>query len=317
MSDHLPRYPVYVPSKGRVECNLTTNMLVRDKVPFHLVVEPQERDIYAEKFGSERLLVLPENDRGLIFARNWIKDHATAGAHDRHWQLDDNMRSMRRWWRGRRLVCNAGPALRITEDFVDRYENVAIAGLAYSMFCMPSSFSSSVPPFYLNAHVYSCTLVLNNIPNRWRSFYNDDTDMCLQVLSDGWCTVLMNAFMVDKTWTMQVKGGNTPVYQGDGRLEMARSLERLWPHVVTTRRRFQRPQHIVRNRWRKFDTKLKRRAGVDFSKLPAVDEQGLKMTQVEAEIKSATLREAVRDRLKDDAAAAAAGRRGGRQKVMT
>lgn len=39
-------------------------------------------------------------------------------------------------------------------------------------------------------HVYSCTLILNSIEQRWRLLYNDDTDLCLQVLAAGWCTIL-------------------------------------------------------------------------------------------------------------------------------
>ncbi|MCP4897338.1 MAG: hypothetical protein GY906_10240 [bacterium] len=113
-------------------------------------------------------------------------------------------------------------------------------------------------PFVLNCHVYSCSLILNSLPNEWRGQYNEDTDYCLQVLADGWCTVLLNAFMVDKMPTMTMTGGNTEeLYQySDGRLKMSRSLERKWPGVVTTKRRFQRPQHVVRNAWKDFDTQL-------------------------------------------------------------
>ena len=57
--------------------------------------------------------------------------------------------------------------------------------------------------------------------------------------------------------TMTMKGGNmAQLYQGDGRLTMARSLERMWPGVVSINRRFGRPQHVVKNSWRNFDTSL-------------------------------------------------------------
>jgi hypothetical protein len=107
--------------------------------------------------------------------------------------------------------------------------------------------------------VYSCTLVNTAIPHRWRSFLNDDTDLCLQVLSGGWCTVAFNAFLQQKVQTMKLKGGNTGIYQGDGRLKMARSLERLWPGVASVDRRFKRPQHVVKNQWKGFTTPLKPR----------------------------------------------------------
>jgi hypothetical protein len=144
-----------------------------------------------------------------------------------------------------------------------------------------------MPPFYLNVHVYSCMLILNALPQRWRGRYNEDTDLCLQVLSAGWCTVLFNAFLAWKATTMTTKGGNTAeLYQGDGRLKMARSLERAWPGVVEVGRRFRRPQHVIKDAWRRFDTPLKRRPDVE---LPADPEFGLALEAV-APVKSPELR---------------------------
>lgn len=273
----LPQYPVYVPSKGRHDTCLTAKFLIRDGVPFRMVIEEQEFEQYAKAVGEERLLVLPFSNRGSVIpARNWIKQHATEEGHKRHWQLDDNIRMIRRRHRGgKRLKCPAGIGLRVAEDFTERYENIAVTGLNYTMFAPDCD---KVPPFYLNSRVYSCSLILNDTPYQWRGTYNEDTDYCLQVLADGWCTVLIAAFMVDKMPTMKVSGGNTKeIYQGDGRVKMSRSLERLWPGVVETRRRFQRPQHHVKHAWQRFDTPLKRRSDVDFTKFEKVDEYGLKL----------------------------------------
>jgi hypothetical protein len=296
-----PRYPIYIPSKGRAETCWTAQFLLRDSVPFRLVVEPQDRDAYAGRFGAERVLVLPwDNPGSVIPARNWIKDHATAEGHERHWQFDDNITYIGRRWQARRIPCHAGVALAACEDFTDRYENVAVAGLNYEMF-LPTS--RKAPPFNLNCHVYSCSLILNSIPHRWRGRYNEDTDLCLQVLGDGWCTILFNAFYVWKKWTMQLKGGNTTtLYQGDGRLKMARSLERLWPGVVETKRRFQRPQHVVKDAWKRFDTPLKLKPGVDLEALRAAgpNEYGMRLTQVKP-IKSETLRKLVEDASRQEA----------------
>ena len=139
---------------------------------------------------------------------------------------------------------------------------------------------SSAKPFVLNCRVYSCSLILNSLPNKWRGKYNEDTDYCLQVLADGWCTVLMNLFLVDKAGTMVMKGGNTDeLYaKNDGRLKMARSLERVWPGVVETKRRFNRPQHVVKNSWKHFDTPLKRKPGLEIPE--GIDEMGMELRQV-------------------------------------
>jgi hypothetical protein len=288
------RYPVYVISKGRADRCLTARFLTRDGVPFRLVVEPQEAEAYAKNFGREVLTILPFSNlgQGSRPARNFVWEHAKRDGHARHWILDDNIQGIWRRWKARKIRCEAGVAFRAVEDFVDRYENVAIAGMNYYMFS-PNKITQ--PPFNLNVHVYSCMLIRNDLPQRWRGRYNEDTDLCLQVLSAGWCTVLFNAFLCWKMWTMKMKGGNTDeLYKGDGRLRMARSLERMWPGVVRTERRFQRPQHVVKDNWGRFDTPLKRRTDVDFSKLPEVNEFGMVLSQHKAP-KSAKVIQMVKD----------------------
>jgi hypothetical protein len=285
----LPRYPIYIPSKGRWENCMTANFLLQDGVPFKLVVEPQELEQYAARYGRENILVLPFSNLGqaCIPARNWIKDHSRAAGDKRHWQLDDNMTSVMRMYHGKRIPCASGPAFAAVEDFSDRYTNVALSGMNYTMFIGLQPHRE--PAFLLNCRVYSCSLILNSTPNRWRIKWNDDVDMCLQLLADGWCTVLVNAFLVQKMQTMKVKGGNTSGYSDqDGRLKMARMAERIWPGVIETKRRFNRPQHVIKNAWRKFDTQLIYAPEFDPTRVKA-NEYGLQMQAV-SKVKSPRLR---------------------------
>lgn len=276
----LPRYPLYVISKGRADCALTARHFLKVRLPFNLVVEPQEHDAYAAKYPGANLLVLPFSNLGLgsIPARNWVWEHALAAGHKRHWIFDDNISRMYRRFNSQKFKCAANVAISVVEDFTDRYENIGIAGMNYEMFALNGR---KLRAFTRNVHVYSNLLILNELPFRWRGRYNEDTDLCLQVLSAGWCTVLISAFLAKKIATMKMKGGNTDeLYRGDGRLKMARSLERAWPHVVHTKRRFGRPQHVVRKTWSQFDTPLRRRSDIDFEALSAIDEYGLELHEL-------------------------------------
>jgi hypothetical protein len=126
---------------------------------------------------------------------------------------------------------------------VDRYENVAISGFHYFMF---ASRKSKIPPFTRNTRVYSCILIQNDIPYRWRGRYNEDTDLSIRALKDGWCTILFTAFLAFKETTMTVRGGNTEsLYRGDGRLKMAQSLVEQHPDVARITRKWGRWQHHV------------------------------------------------------------------------
>lgn len=286
--------PVYIISKGRADCCLTARFMLRDAVDFRVVVEPQEREAYEKHVPADRLLVTPFSNlgQGGIPARNFVWQHALATGASHHWIFDDNIRKMVRRWQTRKIECSTRAALAAMETFVDRYENVAIAGPNY---CMMVPNREPRGPFALNCHVYSGLLIRNDLPFRWRGRYNEDTDLCLQVLAAGWCTVQFNAFLIDKMTTMTMKGGNaTNLYKGDGRLQMARSLERAWPGVVRTERRYDRPQHVVHSEWKRFDTQLVRRRDIDWASLPVVDEMGLELHGTPESAKLSQLTEAHR-----------------------
>lgn len=280
-----PRYPIFIPSRGRYESNHTARALIKFDVPFRLVVQPDEAELYRAALPNVDILVLPDNNIGLLRTRLWIRAVSEEEGFDRHWQLDDNMHSFNRLHQGQRIAVDAGVALRVCEDLTDRYSNIGVSGLNYTMFVVNHEQNRVT----WNHKVYSCSLVNNMIPQRWRLAYNDDTDLCLQVLAAGMCTLQLNAFNVQKIRTMMVKGGNTDdLYQANGRLVMAKQLQRAWPRVVTTKRKFGRPQHEVR--WGLF--KQNHPVLKDQSEWPAsMGDYGLKLTQVADEVQSKVLRD--------------------------
>jgi len=239
-------------------------MLRDDGVPFTLVVEAVEHEEYASRFGAENVLVLPFANIGvgqLVAVRNWIRDYSVSMGETYHWQLDDNLRYWRVVANDWRNAIKSGPAMALIEEFVDRYENIAIAGANYDFFCQPAA---NTKPYRLNAHVYSCTLVRNDMPFRWRGPRNEDIDICLQVATSGyWVTCQSNTVLVHKSRTMTMQGGNTHIYSDDGRLKMSALLVRRWPGVVKLTRRFGRPHHSID--WHKLrGTPLVRRADLDW-----------------------------------------------------
>lgn len=214
-------------------------------VPYKIVVEPQEYANYAAVIDSQNILTLPFGDlgQGSIPARNWIWEHARALGVARHWIIDDNISAFFRLNRNLQVYVTSGTIFKAAEDFVDRYENVALAGFQYDFFAKSKTV---LPAFALNTRIYSCILIDNALPQRWRGRYNEDTDLSLRVLKAGYCTVLFYAFIQEKATTMTLKGGNTDeLYQGDGRREMAESLQAQHPDLVTVTWKFNRWQHQV------------------------------------------------------------------------
>ena len=241
-----PDYPVYIISKGRWQSRLTSKVLDRMKVPYHIVVEPQEYEQYAAVIDPAKIFVLPFSNlnQGGIPARNWVWEHSISIGAERHWILDDNIEAFNRLNRNKKPIVETGTIFKAAEDFVNRYENIAIAGFNYYSFCKTTE---QVPPYYLNTRIYSCILIKNDLPYRWRGRYNEDTDLSLRALKDGWCTVLFNAFLAGKVTTMRMKGGNTcSVYaETDNRKEFAESLRQQHPDIVKVVWKFNRWHHQV------------------------------------------------------------------------
>jgi hypothetical protein len=240
------KYPIYIISKGRWEKRLTSKALEKLNVEYRIVIEPQEYENYAKFIDNEKILVLPFSNlgQGSIPARNWVWEHSINEGHKKHWILDDNMPHFLRLNNSIREYCHTPAIFLAAEDFIDRYKNIALSGFNYMNF---AGNSSNIPPYRLNTRIYSCILINNDIPYRWRGKYNEDTDLSIRALKDGWCTMLFNAFLVDKTGTMRDRGGNTDsIYNtGDNRYEFAKSLYEQHPDIVKIVNRYNRWHHQV------------------------------------------------------------------------
>lgn len=253
-----PEYPVYIISKGRWKSRLTSKALEEIKVPYKIVIEPQEYENYASVIDKQKILVLPFSNlgQGSIPARNWVWKHSISIGAKKHWILDDNIRNFLRLNNNSKIRVSSGTIFKIAEDFVNRYKNVLLSGFNYRFF-IPQE--SSLPAYYLNTRIYSCILISNEIKHRWRGRYNEDTDLSLRVLKDGDCTILFNVFLIDKQTTMSMDGGNTDeLYKDDGRLKMAQSLCEQHPDVSKIIWRWGRWQHYVDYRKFKLNKLIKK-----------------------------------------------------------
>lgn len=240
------KYPIYIISKGRAESRLTSKALEFMQTPYRIVIEEQEFDDYNKYIDAEKILVLPFSNlgQGSIPARNWVFEHSIAEGHKRHWILDDNIDGFIRLNRNKKIKVDSCATFRAIEDFVDRYENVAMSGMDYRYFA-PERVK--MPPYVLNTRIYSCILLDNSIEHRWRGRYNEDTDLSLRILKDGFVTILFKAFLCNKVGTLKMKGGNTDtIYNtGDNRREFAESLVNQHPDCAKVVWRYERWHHEV------------------------------------------------------------------------
>lgn len=301
--DNYPQFPLYIPSKGRSQYMITSKVLTELGVKHFIVVEPQEVELYKESVKKFKLLTTVLtldikfkekyelcDDLGLTKstgpgpARNFAWEHAISLGAKWHWVMDDNIRSFRRLNFNEKVKVSNGAIFRAMEDFTLRYKNVAMIGPNYYMF---ASARHKIPPFILNTRIYSCNLIRNDLPYRWRGRYNEDTILSLDILKAGWCTIQFNAFLQEKMNTQTIGGGNTQEfysaegkkkdgskYTDTGTLAKSQMQVRVHPDVSKLTWRFGRWHHHVDYSLFK-NTKLLRNSSVIVSE--KLNDYGMKL----------------------------------------
>jgi|TARA_R110000822_G_scaffold307723_1_gene435045 hypothetical protein len=256
-----PKYPIYIISKNRWKRRLTSKALDWMNVPYKIIVEDHQFDLYANEVGENKCLVLPKaylrnyetcdnlgdsKSKGPGSARNFAWEHALELGAKRHWVMDDNIAYFHRLNRNLLIKVTSGTIFRIMEDFADRYENVYLSGPVYDFF---AKAKDPLPAFVKNTRIFSCLLIQNNAPYRWRGRYNEDLDLSLQVLKDGHCTIQYNAFQQEKATTQTMSGGNTEeFYEHEGTKPKSQMIQKLHPDVAKVVWRFNRWHHEVNYR---------------------------------------------------------------------
>ena len=226
---------------------------MKSNLKFFIVVEKQDYESYAKKYGQERILVLPFANLGIGVhpARNWIKEHSKSKGEEKHWQVDDDMIYVASYSKGKETRQDPDYVIKTIEGFTDRYKNVAITGLTSNAFVF-----SKKKPFGLNQMVYGFFLFNNEVPYSWRC-KGEDTDMSIQCLENNWCTINMHAFCFSTKPIGKSKGGNEEIYQNNGRLERALELKDLWPYLpIKITERFGRVHQDLSTVWRRYKQPL-------------------------------------------------------------
>jgi hypothetical protein len=273
---NFPTHPIYVVSKGRSQHMMTSLALTAMGIQHFIIVEPQEADAYRAAVADRALLAkVLELDLGFKAtyelcddlggtrstgpgpARNFAWEHSIANGAKWHWVMDDNIKAFYRLHENRKTKCLNPALFRAMEDYCDRYANVGMAGPNYDFIVIARE---KYPPFYRNTRIYSCNLIRNDVPFRWRGRYNEDTILSLDMLKAGWCTIEFNAFLQGKMPTQVMNGGNTAdfyhregtvgkgAYAAGGTTAKSKMLVKIHSDVARLAWKFGRVHHQVNYR---------------------------------------------------------------------
>jgi hypothetical protein len=246
------RHPIFIPSKGRGEKCITANLLIKNNIPFTLVIEPQDEATYRNSYPEAAFLILPRNNCGIAFSRSFIKNNAKDLGFKYHWQIDDDISKIMQVSNRKIISEDVNHCLSECELFMDAYQNIGAIGLCNAAFGMLKK-----KPFQRNQMVYCVQLIRNDIKANFR-IQPEDSDFSLQILASGMCTILVNKFLfaAPSTNSGQVGGLTQSAYRNDGRAQVVRNFLKTWPHTGKMVRRNGLPRLQMGHVWRKYKTQL-------------------------------------------------------------
>ena len=254
-----PKYPIYVISKGRWKLRHTVKWLEWCDIDYKIVIRPDEYDNYSSVIDKNKILTLTKEylvdkdgkdlNQGGIPARNFCLFHSKKLGFKRHWILDDNIDGYTRLINNERILAKTGAVFKSCEDYVDRYQNILLAGHQYNMF----GVNKNIKPLMKNTRIFSSILIDNSItdindddgPLIWRGKYNEDVDLSIRVLKLGYPTALFTHFLAKKLRTMNTKGGNTDTIYAEknAHKKKAEHLKNQHPDIVEITYKFNRIHH--------------------------------------------------------------------------
>lgn len=225
-------WPVYIPSKGRAETITTARVLREGGVQAVIVAEPQEQAAYRLNNPLNNLLVLPQNNGGIVTVRNHILEHAKAAGHAWFWMMDDDIKGFYLVEQGKTHKRVAHAVLAFAQGIIEEQgEEAAQAALEYQQYAWAAK-----TPYKTNSYCDVCVAVapgrVGHVRYRRELALKEDRDFTLQLLNSGKRVVRVThaAFTCPKNGSN--KGGLHAEYAQAGR-EAAASLrmQAAWPGV--------------------------------------------------------------------------------------
>lgn len=208
-------YPIFIISKGRyISKNTTAEKFEEAKKSYFVIVEPNEYQDYLDNKGEyANILTLPENNQGVAYARNHCFKIALEMGSQYFWQLDDNIKAFRTRIGNKNIKISPVHNMGIIEKEVLRYRNIGGACMMHSVFAW-----ASAEDIKINKMIYCCMLLNTDVKARFIKGTAEDVDFSVQILKEGWCSLLFAKQLIDKPQSGSQKGGcNGKDYSGDGR----------------------------------------------------------------------------------------------------
>ena len=217
---------VCIPSKGR-PTTTAYKLLQAASIPFTTFVEPQDAAAY-KAAAVPNLQILPANDQGIAYVRNYILDWARQTSNDWIWMMDDDVTGFGTAKAGKTIKGDATVLQQVHQRVAPH--RFPVNGINYCQYAW--SYSTKPKRFTVNKRPAEvCTLLyVPKITWQYRARLNlkEDRDFCMQAVqnSDGIIIDLFSWFNCPGVGTNA--GGLQDLYRQQRDHEAAAKLAKEW-----------------------------------------------------------------------------------------
>lgn len=235
------QYPIFVISYNRAKNHTTAKWLAKYEVAHYMVVHKEQLDEYKKyqtpemkkyttflvfddsyKLKYETCDDIPHRiqNAGSGAERNFAWDYSIKIGAKAHWLMDDNMQFMHIigvnpkgiFVRRKCTKKDFQEKWHRAEHFFNKYENLLMMELAQNDFYI----NQRELTYALNTRCFSCNLIWNDMPLRWRGRYNEDVILSTDIMVSGYCIASYVAGVRKaKQSTRCAVGGNHATKTGD------------------------------------------------------------------------------------------------------
>lgn len=221
---------IFVPTKNRVDNSTLLKYAQENNCNITIVVEPQDIDKYKNKFHKFNYIVLPKDNGGITYVRNYIKQYSEKQGLENYWQLDDDINGL--FYReGTKLVRAGFEVLTKAKEQLLK-AGVALGALEYRQFAW-----SATKPVILNSFCDTCVFIDNNKIEglRYREYVEgkEDRDFAMQVIKHGHKTGRTTEYAFSSPQNGSNAGGLKEIFYDLGKEQIcvSRMIE-LWGETI-------------------------------------------------------------------------------------
>lgn len=222
---------IFIPSKLRSGLSKTIPQ-INDAI---IVVEPQEYEVYKKTYPN-KVLSLPENNRGIIYARNFIKNYCDENKLGKYWQIDDDITYT--YIREGTKLTRVDIVEAITKAQQIFIENgIALGSLEYRQYAWSAS-KELIENSFCDSFVYMDLEKTSGL--HYRENTKEDRDFAMQVIRNNQKTARTTIYAFSAPANGSNKGGLKEIfYDIDGaELKTVKNMVYLWGENIC--------QHIIK-----------------------------------------------------------------------